>query len=72
MSSSSKPYELGLKLDNAKEGSAYASTSKPFISSIILNVEVRSALLSTTRIFLGLWTMLLLLLIKLLGFQTPN
>jgi|ERR671910_48720 hypothetical protein len=45
---------------------------KGFISSIILNVEVTSALSSTTRIFLGLWTMLLLLLIKSLGFQTPN
>src|SRR5215207_1439092 len=66
MSSSSRPYVLGLNLASDRAGFVYASTSKPFISSIILKVETTSASSSTTRIFLGLLILLLQLVVMLM------
>src|ERR671910_2633743 len=59
-----KPNSFGLKLDNADKGLVYAPTSKLFISSIILNVEIMSASSSTSRILLGLTALLLPLVVN--------
>ena len=66
MSSSNRPYEFGSKLDSARAGFVYASTSNPFISRINLKVETTSTSSSTTRILLGLLATVLTLLIILL------
>src|ERR687887_164756 len=62
ISNNARPYEFGLKLDNASKGSLYVSTSNPLICKIMSKLEVISGSSSTIKIFLGLLEMLLLLL----------
>src|SRR5215207_10438659 len=61
ISNSAKPYELGLKLDNAAAGSVSSSTSNLFISKTILKREITSASSSTSRILFELLVLFVVL-----------